>query len=438
MHLGRGHRGEPERGADVGLDRGLDAPSTSRPRPRACRPRSPSRARASRDAVALRLQAQQRELRAERRRLGEHAVRPAGDGDVDRLARPRGERRDERARVAGEHVEGARELEAQRGVDDVRGREPVVHPDAPRGSPSARWTTSTNAAVSWRVTASRASTSATNAASTTGAAARHARGGPVRGDAERAPGPRRASSSTSSIAANRASSLKQRGEVPRRVAGDHDGALGADGDVASHLAALEADRGRPPRRRGRAPRRRSAPSAVTARTRPPATTKSVARPCACPRGRRRRRRGARRAGRRRRAPIAAPVTDRAGVARRGEHDGHRGVVDEARRGRRASPTRPPRTGRTGRRRAAAGRPRPRGRRSARCTRAPSARPPSTMSPAYRTPRYSIPRAVSSSASGSTASPMIARHERVVDAVGAATPRPCRRCSGPRRRRASRL
>ena len=59
----------------------------------------PSRARARRVAVPLGLEAQQRELRAEGRRLGEHAVGAAGDGDVDRLARARRQRRDEAARV---------------------------------------------------------------------------------------------------------------------------------------------------------------------------------------------------------------------------------------------------------------------------------------------------------------------------------------------------
>ena len=63
--------------------------STCRPRPTACRPRSTSRARAQALAVAAHLHRPQRELHAERRRLGVDAVRAADHRRVAELARAR-------------------------------------------------------------------------------------------------------------------------------------------------------------------------------------------------------------------------------------------------------------------------------------------------------------------------------------------------------------
>ena len=87
-----------------------------------------SSARASARAVAVELECPARELQPEGRRLGVHAVRAA---DGERLAVLLGAR-DDRLERAVEPVEDelarVADLERERGVDDVRRRQPVVEP----------------------------------------------------------------------------------------------------------------------------------------------------------------------------------------------------------------------------------------------------------------------------------------------------------------------
>ena len=80
--------------------------------------------------VAAHLQRPQRELHAERRRLGVDAVRAPDHRRVAVLVRLRRDRRVELDRGLDEQVGGTRELQRERGVDDVARRQPVVHPGA--------------------------------------------------------------------------------------------------------------------------------------------------------------------------------------------------------------------------------------------------------------------------------------------------------------------
>ena len=90
--------------------------------------------------VAMGLEGEARELEPEGRRLGVDAVRaPDADG-VGVLARPRRQRGDEVARARHHDRPGRLQLERQRRVEDVGGRQPVVNP-APAGArarPAAR------------------------------------------------------------------------------------------------------------------------------------------------------------------------------------------------------------------------------------------------------------------------------------------------------------
>ena len=78
--------------------------------------------------VAVRLEREAGELDPERRRLGVHAVRAPDAQRLAVLARPRGERRDERARARHDDLAGALELQRQRRVEHVARRQPVVDP----------------------------------------------------------------------------------------------------------------------------------------------------------------------------------------------------------------------------------------------------------------------------------------------------------------------
>jgi hypothetical protein len=130
-HLRRGHRAEPELPADVLLDERVDVGIGA----------DGARELADRDRVAGALQAievtahlhgPERELRAERRRFGVDAVRAPDHRRVAELARPTRDRRLQASRRTEDHVHGSRELQRQRGVDDVARRQPVVHPRARR------------------------------------------------------------------------------------------------------------------------------------------------------------------------------------------------------------------------------------------------------------------------------------------------------------------
>ena len=90
-----------------------------------------SRARAQPLAVAAHLQRPQRELHAERRRLGVDAVRAADHRRVAELAGPVRDRR-LRARPRASRMRSSARViwQRERGVDDVARREPVVHPRA--------------------------------------------------------------------------------------------------------------------------------------------------------------------------------------------------------------------------------------------------------------------------------------------------------------------
>ena len=132
-HLRGRHRARA-RGARTRTPRPRDRRSSRcRPRPRACRPRSRRGPGASRSTVAAHLQRPERELGAERRRLGVDAVRAADHRRVAELAGPGGDRRPRARSAASRSRSAARvERERQRGVDDVARREAVVDP-GPRG-----------------------------------------------------------------------------------------------------------------------------------------------------------------------------------------------------------------------------------------------------------------------------------------------------------------
>ena len=124
---------QPERVADVFLhervDVGVGADGT--------------RELADRDAVAraeeprpvaVDLQAPERELDAEGRGFGVHAVRATRHGGGYVLGRAGLQHPDQPARRGDQQVGGTDESRAQRGVDHVRRREPVVDPRTFRGS----------------------------------------------------------------------------------------------------------------------------------------------------------------------------------------------------------------------------------------------------------------------------------------------------------------
>ena len=83
-------------------------------------------------AIAVHLHGPQRELHAERRRLRVDAVRPPDHRRVAELARAGGDRTFESCRRGEDHVERARHLQRERGVDDIARRQPVVDPSARR------------------------------------------------------------------------------------------------------------------------------------------------------------------------------------------------------------------------------------------------------------------------------------------------------------------
>ena len=97
-HLGGRHRGEPERGAHACLDGRVDV------RVRADGARELADGQrvaggAHAPAIAIGLESPQRELGAERGRLGVHAVRAPGDRHVQELEGARLERGHERIEV---------------------------------------------------------------------------------------------------------------------------------------------------------------------------------------------------------------------------------------------------------------------------------------------------------------------------------------------------
>ena len=130
--------------------------SRCRPRRTACRPRR-RRVRGPQPlAVAVGLEAEEREL-CRRTSSARRACRGCGRriGGAGVLERPPLERRRRARRAAStSRSPPPHERRRQRGVDDVGRGEAVVDPE-PAGGPIASWTTSTNAATSWSVTASR-------------------------------------------------------------------------------------------------------------------------------------------------------------------------------------------------------------------------------------------------------------------------------------------
>ena len=126
-HLRSGHRFETECPADLGLDRGIDV------RVRAdC-----TRQLADRDhlsgmtqprAISVDLKAPERELHPERRGLGMHTVCATRHCGVSVLVGATPKHVDESGCGIDEEVGRRGERRAQRGVDDVGRREPVVDP----------------------------------------------------------------------------------------------------------------------------------------------------------------------------------------------------------------------------------------------------------------------------------------------------------------------
>ena len=111
--------------------------------------------------VAVGLEREAGELDAERGRLGVHAVRAADAQRVGVLARALGQRVAASSRAPGRTTSPARaQLQRQRRVEHVGGRQPVVDP-APGLARRRRDSTSTNAATSWSVTFSRSCTAST-------------------------------------------------------------------------------------------------------------------------------------------------------------------------------------------------------------------------------------------------------------------------------------
>ena len=79
-------------------------------------------------AVAVDLQAPERELGAECRRFGVDAVRASCHCRTAKLVRSFAQHGDERGRGVDEQVGGLREGDTEGGVDDVGGGQAVVHP----------------------------------------------------------------------------------------------------------------------------------------------------------------------------------------------------------------------------------------------------------------------------------------------------------------------
>ena len=120
QHLRGGHGREAEVLAHVPLDRGIDVGvRADRARELADRDRVARPQQAL--AVAPHLHRPERELHAERRRLGVDAVRAPDHRRVAELARPRRDRRLELSAAAGRiAIERARHLQRERGVDARR------------------------------------------------------------------------------------------------------------------------------------------------------------------------------------------------------------------------------------------------------------------------------------------------------------------------------
>ena len=74
------------------------------------------------------LEGEARELDAEGRRLGVHAVGAPDAERVDVLARAPGERRDQLARASARSLAGRAQLQRQRGVEHVGGGQAEVDP----------------------------------------------------------------------------------------------------------------------------------------------------------------------------------------------------------------------------------------------------------------------------------------------------------------------
>ena len=129
QHLRGRHRREAEVLAHVALDRGIDV-GVGADRARQLADRDRVRARSQPFAVAPHLHRPERELHAEGRRLGVDAVRATDHRRVAELAGPGCDRRLQLGRGREDAIERARHLQRERGVDHVARREPVVHPRA--------------------------------------------------------------------------------------------------------------------------------------------------------------------------------------------------------------------------------------------------------------------------------------------------------------------
>ena len=252
-------------------------------------------------------------------------------------------------------------------------------------------------------------------------------------------------SSTRSIASKRASLGPDRAHLGRACSGGssrrsptaaavdarcRDGAAAPSNAISAAARSATAARGGQVR-----------PRPTTVRTRPPGradTPPSASRPC------RHGRRAHRRPRRRRARSIGVAAARRVRVAGGGEDDpdGRAGDDRQARR------RRGPAAGRVGqaatgrgeqqrtqrRRRGAAGSPGSRDRRTGRCTPAGPGRRAVSIRPAYSAPRNGVPRRASSARIGrwNALDEVVGRPRRA--GPGAASRRPSRRCSGPRRRR----
>ena len=126
-HLRGGHRLEPQRGAHVGLDRGVDVGvGADRARELAHRDRGPGPGEAL--PVAAHLQGPQRELHPEGGGLGVHPVGAPGHRGVAVGVGLGDDGRLELGRGADHEVEGPHQGDGEGGVDHVARREPVVDP----------------------------------------------------------------------------------------------------------------------------------------------------------------------------------------------------------------------------------------------------------------------------------------------------------------------
>ena len=186
-HLRRRHRPQPERVADVALDRRVDvrvrADGAGQLADGDGLAGGPQPGRGPGRAAAPTARPWRRTSSARRGCRGCARSSPCRDGG----GRASTTVREQLVGGVEEEVGGVAHRPAQRGVDDVRRRQPVVDPRPGR----RRWpscTTSTKAATSWSVVRSRSATAATNASSTAGARSRQARGVGRRHDAERGVG----------------------------------------------------------------------------------------------------------------------------------------------------------------------------------------------------------------------------------------------------------